>query len=161
MGRSYGLRPDRVERGTASTSALLVNAQGKHSHLRTFPLSTNTTPVPGRTKKTKTTAARPLKARYRTSDDGWLSVSEAAEQGYGPNSTLRLYHRQGLLEGEKIDGKLRLTRESLDALVRPAQGPPRKDPADRLLANIQRAIDAAPPLTDDVRARIVALIEGA
>lgn len=47
------------------------------------------------------------------------TIKEAAALGYGADSTIRMYIRQGKLSAEKIGGRVKLRREDLDAMRRP------------------------------------------
>lgn len=90
-----------------------------------------------------------------------LTLREAAEIGYAAVPTLRMYIADGRLAAQKVGGRVKVRREDLDRMVRPRQGRPPAESFERLEYAITNAIAAAPPLTDDQRARIISLLGGA
>lgn len=54
-----------------------------------------------------------------TNSEPLYTIKEAAALGYGADSTIRMYIRQGKLRAEKIGGRVKLRREDLDAMRRP------------------------------------------
>lgn len=86
----------------------------------------------------------------------YLSLRQAAAQGYGGYSTLRAHIASGQLQAVRIGGRVRVRPADLEALVAPA----RQQDFDSIEAAVERIAGAAPPLTDEQVRRLSALFGG-
>lgn len=84
----------------------------------------------------------------------YLTLTEAAELGYGAYSTLRSWIAKGKLPSYKTGTRVKLQRSDLDALVIPTG----VDPVD---AAIDKLVAATPPLTAEQTRRLRDLLGGA
>lgn len=91
-------------------------------------------------------------------EDRWFTLREAAAEDKHPaHSTLRKYIAEGKLSAIKdARGHIQLRESDLAALTRPI-GRPR---FDHIEAAIERIVDAAPPLTDEQREHLAAIVSG-
>lgn len=99
-----------------------------------------------------------MSASSSLADRELLTLKEAADFGYAAVPTLRMYIRDGRLPAQKVGNRVKVRRADLDRLVRPRQGRPPAESFERLEYAIANAIAAAPPLTDDQRARVISLL---
>lgn len=97
----------------------------------------------------------PCLRRHPLGDPSYY-LREAAEKScYPAYSTLRKYIREGRLPAEKdARGWVRVRKADLDALSTPVGG----SSFDCVEAAIERIIDAAPPLTDEQREELAAIV---
>lgn len=83
----------------------------------------------------------------------YLTLREAAAEGYGAYSTLRLWIRQGKLPAYKTGKRVKVLRTDLEALCVPVVG----NPVD---AAIEKLVAAAPHLSDEQTRRLRELLGG-
>ena len=91
-----------------------------------------------------------------------VSMAEAGRRLGVSVDTIRRRIQDGTLPAQRFGPTV--VRIPVDAIEDALRAVPTKacaDPLDRLEAEIQRAVAAAPPLSDERRARIVALLGGA
>lgn len=86
----------------------------------------------------------------------YLSLQQAAADGYAAYSTLRAYVKDGRLPAVRIGRRLKVRREDLDALAQSARQTASRD----AVAAIQRIVDDAPPLTQNQRERLAVILGG-
>lgn len=84
----------------------------------------------------------------------YLTLREAAAEGYGAYSTLRNWIAKGKLPAYKTGKRVKVLREDLEALAIPVHA----DPVD---AAIDKLVAAAPPLTAEQTRRLRELLGGA
>lgn len=84
----------------------------------------------------------------------YLTLREAAAEGYGAYSTLRTWIAKGRLPAYKTGKRVKVLREDLEALAIPVHA----DPVD---AAIDKLVAAAPPLTAEQTRRLRELLGGA
>lgn len=77
----------------------------------------------------------------------YLTLQEAAAEGFGAYSTLRTWIAQGRLPAYKTGNRVKVRREDLEALAVPMG----IDPVER---HIKALVDAAPRLSDEQIARL-------
>lgn len=85
-----------------------------------------------------------------------LDLNEAATLGFGANSTLRQYIRQGKLKAYKVGGKTKIRVSDLEAMAVPHPSAP----AESVEEWAQRMAATAPPMTDEQAQKIVAILRG-
>lgn len=83
----------------------------------------------------------------------YLTLQEAAAEGYGAYSTLRTWIAKGRLPAYKTGKRVKVLREDLEALAIPVHA----DPVD---AAIDKLVAAAPPLTAEQTRRLRELLGG-
>lgn len=83
----------------------------------------------------------------------YLTLQEAAAEGYGAYSTLRAWIAKGRLPAYKTGKRVKVLREDLEALAIPVHA----DPVD---AAIDKLVAAAPPLTAEQTRRLRELLGG-
>ena len=76
----------------------------------------------------------------------YLTLKEAAAEGFGAYSTLRTWIARGKLPAYKTGNRVKVRRKDLEALAVPM----RIDPVER---HVKALVDAAPRLSDEQIAR--------
>ncbi|MDO4797199.1 MAG: hypothetical protein Q4A01_04165 [Coriobacteriales bacterium] len=85
-----------------------------------------------------------------------LTLREATARGYGSRSTLMRRIADGSL-GSRLVGGIRLVKvDDLEAMSRKKV----HDTSNEYEAMVKRVVDKAPPLTDEQRERIIAILRG-
>lgn len=77
----------------------------------------------------------------------YLTLKEAAAEGFGAYSTLRTWIARGKLPAYKTGNRMKVRRKDLEALAVPM----RIDPVER---HVKALVDAAPRLSDEQIARL-------
>nr|WP_303770816.1 helix-turn-helix domain-containing protein [Schaalia odontolytica] len=77
----------------------------------------------------------------------YLTLKEAAAEGFGAYSTLRTWIARGKLPAYKTGNRVKVRRKDLEALAVPM----RIDPVER---HVKALVDAAPRLSDEQIARL-------
>ena len=77
----------------------------------------------------------------------YLTLKEAAAEGFGAYSTLRTWIARGKLPAYKTGKRVKVRRKDLEALAVPM----RIDPVER---HVKALVDAAPRLSDEQIARL-------
>ena len=77
----------------------------------------------------------------------YLTLKEAAAEGFGAYSTLRTWIARGKLPAYKTGNRVKVRRKGLEALAVPM----RIDPVER---HVKALVDAAPRLSDEQIARL-------
>lgn len=77
----------------------------------------------------------------------YLTLKEAAAEGFGAYSTLRTWIARGKLPAYKTGNRVKVHRKDLEALAVPM----RIDPVER---HVKALVDAAPRLSDEQIARL-------
>lgn len=84
----------------------------------------------------------------------YLTLQEAAAEGFGAYSTLRSWIAQGKLPAYKTGNRVKVLREDLEALAVPVGA----DPVER---HVKALVKAAPRLSDEQIARLRFALGGA
>lgn len=93
-----------------------------------------------------------------TDNTHYVTVQEATRLGYGADSTLRLWIRQGKLPAVKIGGRVKILRSDLDALAQPRRTQCAADEVDRAITQI---VSQAPALSPTQLDRLRGVLGGA
>ncbi|KKO82777.1 excisionase [Corynebacterium xerosis] len=87
----------------------------------------------------------------------FLTLRQAAAEGYAAYSTLRKYIADGRLPAVKVGSRVKVLRSDLDALAVPKRQPT----FEELEAAAERLVASAPPLSDAQLRRLRAIFGGA
>lgn len=87
----------------------------------------------------------------------FLTLRQAAAEGYAAYSSLRKYIADGRLPAVKVGSRVKVLRSDLDALAVPKRQPT----FEELEAAAERLVASAPPLSDTQLRRLRAIFGGA
>lgn len=92
----------------------------------------------------------------------YITIPCAAKRAQVTTRTLRSWVASGLLPAYRIGPRvLRIMVADLEAIIKPVNsGATGQDAESSIEAAIQRAVDTAPPLTDEQVARITLILRG-